>query len=63
MTSVADLAAGLRGGARNIKSMWPPWVAIFFMTHFHRAGGGGMAHWIRYWTLHLAHVDYLMPIN
>ena len=26
-----------------MKSMRPPSVAIFFMTYFHRAGGGGMA--------------------
>ena len=26
-----------------MKSMWPPLVAIFFMTYFHRTGGGGMA--------------------
>ena len=24
-----------------MKSMWPPSVAIFFMTNFYRAGGGG----------------------
>ena len=30
-------------GPRNMKSMWPPLAAIFFMTHFYRAGGGGMA--------------------
>ena len=29
------------GGARNIKSMRPPSVAIFFMTYFDRAVGGG----------------------
>ena len=28
-------------GAKNMKSMWPPLVAIFFMTYFYRAGGGG----------------------
>ena len=26
-------------GAKNMKSMWPPLVAIFFMTYFYRAGG------------------------
>ena len=26
-------------GARNMTSMWPPLVAIFFMTCLHRAGG------------------------
>ena len=26
-----------------MKSMWPPLVAIFFMTYFYWAGGGGMA--------------------
>ena len=31
----------IRGGPRNTKSMWSPLVAIFFMTYFHRAGGGG----------------------
>ena len=31
----------VRGGARNMKSMRPPSVAIFFMTYFHRAGKGG----------------------
>ena len=29
----------VRGGARNMKSMWPPLTAIFFMTYFHRARG------------------------
>ena len=29
------------GGPRNMKSMRPPSVAIFFMTFFHRARGGG----------------------
>ena len=29
----------VRGGPRNMKSMRPPSVAIFFMTYFHRAGG------------------------
>ena len=33
----------VRGGARNMKSMRPPSVAIFFMTYFHRARGGAMA--------------------
>ena len=33
----------VRGGARNMKSMWLSWAAIFFMTYFHRAGGGGNA--------------------
>ena len=28
-----------RGGARNMKSMWPPLAAIFFMTYLYRAGG------------------------
>ena len=28
-------------GARNMKSMWPPLAAIFFMTCLYRAGGGG----------------------
>ena len=36
--TVADPA--VRGGERNIKSMWSPLVAIFFMTYFYRAGGG-----------------------
>ena len=31
----------VRRGARNKKSMWPPLAPIFFMTYFHRAGGGG----------------------
>ena len=35
----------LLGGARNMKSMRPPLVAIFFMTNFYRAGGAGpLAH-------------------
>ena len=29
------------GRARNMKSMWPPSTAIFFITYFYRAGGGG----------------------
>ena len=44
----------VRRGARNIKSMQPPSVAIFFMTYFHRAGGGHGPlgpPWIRYCTL------------
>ena len=28
------------GGARNMKSMWPPLAAIFFMTYLYRAWGG-----------------------
>ena len=28
------------GGPRNMKSMWLPLVAIFFMTYLYRAGGG-----------------------
>ena len=28
------------GGARNMKSMWPPLAAIFFMTYLYRAGRG-----------------------
>ena len=27
-------------GARNMKSMQPPLVAIFLMTNFYRTGGG-----------------------
>ena len=30
----------VRGGPRNMKSMRPPLVAIFFMTYFYRARGG-----------------------
>ena len=30
----------VREGPRNMKSMQLPSVAIFFMTYFHRAGGG-----------------------
>ena len=30
-----------KGGPRNMKSMRLPLAAIFFMTYFHRAGGGG----------------------
>ena len=30
----------VEGGARNMKSMRPNSVAIFFMTYFYRAGGG-----------------------
>ena len=26
------------GGRRNMKSMWPPLAAIFFMTYFYRGG-------------------------
>ena len=29
------------GGPGNMKSMWPPLAAIFFMIDFHRAGGHG----------------------
>ena len=38
---VADPAARWGGGPRNIKSMQPNSVAIFFMTYFYRAGEGG----------------------
>ena len=53
---LVDFSSGssgrVRGGLRNMKSMWPPLAAIFFMTYFHRARGGP---WpprpprIRYW--------------
>ena len=33
------------GGARNMKSMGPPLAAIFFMTYFYRARGGGVLAW------------------
>ena len=50
--SASDPAVGWGGGARNMKSMWPPLAAIFFMTSFYRTGrGGAMAlspPWIRY---------------
>ena len=37
-------SSGWVGGPRNMKSMWPPLAAIFFMTYFYRAWGeGGMA--------------------
>ena len=36
--SASDPAVGW--GARNMKSMWPPLAAIFFMTCLYRAGGG-----------------------
>ena len=32
-------SSGWVGGARNMKSVWPPLVAIFFMTYLYRAGG------------------------
>ena len=40
--TVADGSSGRVGvgGARNIKSMRPNSVAIFFMTYFYTAGGG-----------------------
>ena len=34
---------GEGGVPRNMKSMRPPLVVIFFMTNFDRVGGGGMA--------------------
>ena len=37
---VADPVAGW-GRVRNVKFMRPPSVAIFFITYFYRAGGGG----------------------
>ena len=43
MHAASDPAAGWGeggGGARNMKSMWPPLAAIFFMAHFYRAWGG-----------------------
>ena len=33
----------VREGPRNMKSMRPPLAVIFFMTYFHRPGGGGIA--------------------
>ena len=33
----------VREGPRNMKSMWLPLAAIFFMTYFHRTRGGAMA--------------------
>ena len=39
--TASDPAAGWGGeGARNVKSMWLPLAAIFFMTYLYRAGGG-----------------------
>ena len=41
-----------RGGPRNMKSMWPPLTAIFFMTYLYRAGGAmapSAPPQIRYW--------------
>ena len=32
-------------GPRNMKSIWPPSAAIFFMTYLYRAGGGGGGEW------------------
>ena len=37
--SAADTATGSGEGARNMKSMQPPSVAIFFVTYFYRVGG------------------------
>ena len=34
-------SSGRVRGARNMKFMWPLLAAIFFITYFHRAGGGG----------------------
>ena len=42
LLSIAS-SGGVGGGPRNMKSMWPPLAAIFFMTYLYRAGGGGMA--------------------
>ena len=36
-------------GPRNMKSIWLPLAAIFFMTYFYRTGGG-MPPRIRYWV-------------
>ena len=40
--AASDPAAGWGGGggSRNMKSMWPPLAAIFFMTYLYRAVGG-----------------------
>ena len=40
--TVADPAAGL-GGARNMKSMWPPSATIFLITCFFLQGRGAIA--------------------
>ena len=60
----ADTSSGsigrVRGGPRNMKSMWPPSVAIFFMTYFHRAKWAMAPRppWIRYWTTPWAHTPW-----
>ena len=43
VVSASDPAAGWGRGARNMKSMWLPLAAIFFMTYLYRAGWGDMA--------------------
>ena len=50
----------VREGLRNMKSMWLPSVAIFFMTYFHRAGGarGPLKHSVcilQYYLVHWPH--------
>ena len=40
MITSSGSSGRVRGGPRNMKSMWPPSAAIFFMTYFHRARGG-----------------------
>ena len=44
----------VEGGARNMKSMWSPLAAIFFMTCLYRAGGAWPlgTPWIRYCTVY-----------
>ena len=55
-------------GVRNMKSMWLPLAAIFFMTYFHRAGGRGShgplaPSWIcyRYSGEHSRGIPYPLP--
>ena len=39
LAAASDPAGRVGEGARNMKSMWLPLVAIFFMTYLYRAGG------------------------
>ena len=38
LTFSSGSSGRVKGGARNMKSMWPPLAAVFLMTYFYWAG-------------------------
>ena len=64
ISSGSSVRVGGGGGPRNMKSMWPNLVAIFFMTYFYRAGGGHA--WpprIHYWQFTVSPASLGLPVN